>query len=447
MASAAALLSLQDVVGFGEDPTELFQLLEKLGEGSYGSVFKALHKPSGCVVAIKTIPVDGDLSALRKEIMILKDCRSPDIVAYYGSYFKDNELWLVMEYCSAGSISDLMKISKRTLTEEQIACVCLATLRGLEYLHGHKKIHRDVKAGNILVAQDGSTKLADFGVSAQLENTASKRNTVIGTPFWMAPEVIERSHYDGKADIWSLGITAIEMAEGEPPYAHIHPVRAMFVIQKNPAAGLTQRDRWSREFNAFVCRCLTVNPSLRPSAAELLSDPFLLRGHNKALLAEMVEQNLERISQYRARQHQSWISDSSLASSDGGVSLSESWQGSNISSMSSLNNNSILIGAGASHTGTIIEGKNDGTASSVVVNNDVGDERPAFLQFYRGGDSSSDDIPKEYRGVSIDQLRNQLLRLDQDMEAEIASIRTRFEQKKANISSIIDKKIRLEGRS
>ena len=140
-----------------------------------------------------------------------------------------------MEYCNPGSVSDIIKITKRTLNETEIASICQAVLRGLEYLHDTKKIHRDIKAGNILLDHLGNAKLADFGVSAQLINTYSKKNTLTGTPYWMSPEVLSNSEYNKKTDIWSLGITAIEMAEGDPPYAHINYMRAMFVIQKKPA--------------------------------------------------------------------------------------------------------------------------------------------------------------------------------------------------------------------
>jgi serine/threonine kinase 4 len=156
-------------------------------------------------------------------------------VRYFGSYLKDNDLWLIIEYCNAGSVADLIKSTNRTLNEFEIASILYAVLKGLEYLHDTKKIHRDIKAGNILLDNRGNAKLADFGVSAQLQHTYDKKGTLTGTPYWMSPEVLSNSEYNKKTDIWSLGITAIEMAEGEPPYSHINYVRAMFVIQKKPA--------------------------------------------------------------------------------------------------------------------------------------------------------------------------------------------------------------------
>uniref|UniRef100_A0A2K5UQY5 non-specific serine/threonine protein kinase n=1 Tax=Macaca fascicularis TaxID=9541 RepID=A0A2K5UQY5_MACFA len=212
-----------------KQPEEVFDVLEKLGEGSYGSVYKAIHKETGQIVAIKQVPVESDLQEIIKEISIMQQCDSPHVVKYYGSYFKNTDLWIVMEYCGAGSVSDIIRLRNKTLTEDEIATILQSTLKGLEYLHFMRKIHRDIKAGNILLNTEGHAKLADFGVAGQLTDTMAKRNTVIGTPFWMAPEVIQEIGYNCVADIWSLGITAIEMAEGKPPYADIHPMRHPFV--------------------------------------------------------------------------------------------------------------------------------------------------------------------------------------------------------------------------
>ena len=178
-----------------KQPDEVFDLLEKLGEGAYGCVFKAIYKEAGQVVAIKQVPVESDLQEIIKEIAIMQQCDSPYVVKYYGSYFKNTDLWIVMEYCGAGSVSDIIRLRRKTLTEEEIATVAKDTLKGLEYLHFMRKIHRDVKAGNILLNTDGHSKLADFGVAGQLTDTMAKRNTVIGTPFWMAPEVIQEIGY------------------------------------------------------------------------------------------------------------------------------------------------------------------------------------------------------------------------------------------------------------
>ncbi|GLH10026.1 Receptor-type guanylate cyclase Gyc76C [Gryllus bimaculatus] len=214
-------------------PEEVFDIICK----SYGSVYKALHKESGQVLAIKQVPVDTDLQEIIKEISIMQQCDSPWVI--------------VMEYCGAGSVSDIMRLRKKTLTEDEIATILCDTLKGLEYLHLRRKIHRDIKAGNILLNTEGHAKLADFGVAGQLTDTMAKRNTVIGTPFWMAPEVIQEIGYDCVADIWSLGITALEMAEGKPPYGDIHPMRAIFMIPTKPPPSFREPDQWSPEFIDF----------------------------------------------------------------------------------------------------------------------------------------------------------------------------------------------------
>ncbi|XP_069157320.1 serine/threonine-protein kinase 3 isoform X6 [Procambarus clarkii] len=286
-------------------PEEVFDIICKLGEGSYGSVYKALHKESGQVLAIKQVPIDTDLQEIIKEISIMQQCDSHHVVKYYGSYFKDSDLWIVMEYCGAGSVSDIMRLRKKTLTEEEIATVIYDTLRGLEYLHLRRKIHRDIKAGNILLNTQGHAKLADFGVAGQLSDTMAKRNTVIGTPFWMAPEVIQEIGYDCVADIWSLGITALEMAEGKPPYGDIHPMRAIFMIPTKPPPSFREPDQWQPEFIDFVSRCLVKNPEERATASELLQNQFIRGAQPSSILRNMLEEAMEiRESQNSNRQTQ-----------------------------------------------------------------------------------------------------------------------------------------------
>ncbi|XP_059480802.1 solute carrier organic anion transporter family member 74D-like [Neocloeon triangulifer] len=269
-------------------PEEVFDILCKLGEGSYGSVYKAVHKESEQVLAIKQVPVDTDLQEIIKEISIMQQCDSPYVVKYYGSYFKNTDLWIVMEYCGAGSVSDIMRLRKKTLSEEEISTIMSDTLKGLEYLHLRRKIHRDIKAGNILLNSEGHAKLADFGVAGQLTDTMAKRNTVIGTPFWMAPEVIQEIGYDCVADIWSLGITALEMAEGKPPYGDIHPMRAIFMIPTKPPPSFREPDRWTAEFIDFVSRCLIKNPEERASASELLQHEFINYPKQPNILTQLI---------------------------------------------------------------------------------------------------------------------------------------------------------------
>nr|CAA73555.1 Stress-responsive protein kinase (PRKSD) [Suberites domuncula] len=271
------------------EPEEVFDLLEKIGEGAYGAVYKAMHKESGQLLAIKQVPVDSDLQDIIKEISIMQQCDSQYVVKYYGSYFKNTDLWIVMEYCGAGSVSDIMRIINRPLREEEIAIVMQYALKGLEYLHFKRKIHRDIKAGNILLNLEGHAKLADFGVAGQLTDTMAKRNTVIGTPFWMAPEVIQEVGYDCLADIWSLGITALEIAEGKPPYADVHPMRAIFMIPTKPPPTLKDTDKFSNEFSDFISRCLVKNPEERMSATALLQHKFIKSAKPVAVLKELIQ--------------------------------------------------------------------------------------------------------------------------------------------------------------
>ncbi|VTJ86707.1 Hypothetical predicted protein, partial [Marmota monax] len=267
---------------------------------SYGSVFKAIHKESGQVVAIKQVPVESDLQEIIKEISIMQQCDSPYVVKYYGSYFKNTDLWIVMEYCGAGSVSDIIRLRNKTLTEDEIATILKSTLKGLEYLHFMRKIHRDIKAGNILLNTEGHAKLADFGVAGQLTDTMAKRNTVIGTPFWMAPEVIQEIGYNCVADIWSLGITSIEMAEGKPPYADIHPMRAIFMIPTNPPPTFRKPELWSDDFTDFVKKCLVKNPEQRATATQLLQMVICLQDEDELDSHTMVKTSSESVGTMRA---------------------------------------------------------------------------------------------------------------------------------------------------
>ncbi|KAL2917495.1 cyclin-dependent protein kinase [Polyrhizophydium stewartii] len=247
-------------------PTDAYEIQSRIGEGSYGKVFLAVHKQTHERVAIKVVNIEecgDDIDEIRNEIAVLSDLHSEWVTRYYGSFIRGTELWIVMEFCSGGSCRDLASVAftlpaHGVFDEQQVAVVVRGILCGLLYLHNLGKIHRDIKAANILLMETGQVKLADFGVSGQITATITKKNTFVGTPYWMAPEVILRSAYNAKADIWSLGITAWELAHGLPPHANIHPMRVLFMIPKNAPPQLGSR--FSDDFRDFVAKCLTHRP-------------------------------------------------------------------------------------------------------------------------------------------------------------------------------------------
>ncbi|XP_020583817.1 serine/threonine-protein kinase dst1 [Phalaenopsis equestris] len=277
----ASVSSVPDSVN-REDPTTKYELLHELGKGSYGAVYKARDLKTSELVAIKVISLtEGEegYDEIRGEIEMLQQCSHPNVVRYFGSYQGEEYLWIVMEYCGGGSVADLMSVTEEPLNETQIAYICREALKGLAYLHSIFKVHRDIKGGNILLTEQGEVKLGDFGVAAQLTRTMSKRNTFIGTPHWMAPEVIQESRYDGKVDVWALGVSAIEMAERLPPRSSVHPMRVLFMISREPAPMLEDKEKWSLLFHDFIAKCLTKDPRLRPPATEMLKHKFIERGH------------------------------------------------------------------------------------------------------------------------------------------------------------------------
>uniref|UniRef100_A0A3Q1ANA0 non-specific serine/threonine protein kinase n=1 Tax=Amphiprion ocellaris TaxID=80972 RepID=A0A3Q1ANA0_AMPOC len=313
MASDSPARSLDEIdLSALRDPAGIFELVELVGNGTYGQVYKGRHVKTGQLAAIKVMDVTGDEEEeIKAEINMLKKySHHRNIATYYGAFVKknppgmDDQLWLVMEFCGAGSVTDLIKNTKgNSLKEEWIAYVCREILRGLTHLHQHKVIHRDIKGQNVLLTENAEVKLVDFGVSAQLDRTVGRRNTFIGTPYWMAPEVIACDEnpdatYDFKSDLWSLGITAIEMAEGAPPLCDMHPMRALFLIPRNPAPRLKSK-KWSKKFQSFIESCLVKSHSQRPSTEQLLKHPFIRDLPNERQVRIQLKDHIDRTKKRR----------------------------------------------------------------------------------------------------------------------------------------------------
>ncbi|XP_003385366.1 PREDICTED: serine/threonine-protein kinase 3-like [Amphimedon queenslandica] len=440
-----------------KEPEDVFDLLEKIGEGAYGAVYKALHKESGQLLAIKQVPVDADLQDIIKEISIMQQCDSQYVVKYYGSYFKNTDLWIVMEYCGAGSVSDIMRIIERPLNEKEISVIVQYALKGLEYLHFKRKIHRDIKAGNILLNLDGHAKLADFGVAGQLTDTMAKRNTVIGTPFWMAPEVIQEVGYDCLADIWSMGITAIEMAEGRPPYAEVHPMRAIFMIPTKPPPTLKQADNFSNEFSDFISRCLVKSPEERPSATSLLQHRFVKGNKSIDIVKELVQLAMAKLEEEEEEEEEGDEDDEFVTASN--TMIQRGYPDSIIINEPTVSDLGTLV--------IVDDDEGDSTMKRVDTDKDSKEPyKPHFMHHFnkepdhnkkQGNKKNAHVGPqsiyayfpaipegtefKDYlKGLNDDELEEHMTLLDKRMDEELEALRKRYHQKRQPILQAIDAK-------
>ncbi|XP_062341445.1 serine/threonine-protein kinase 10 [Osmerus eperlanus] len=277
------------------NPNDIWEIIGELGDGAFGKVYKAKNKETGVLAAAKVIETkcEEELEEYIVEIDILAKCDHRFIVKLMDAFYHDNKLWIMIEFCAGGAVDATMLELDRGLMEPQIKVICRQMLEALVYLHSMKIIHRDLKAGNILLTLEGDIKLADFGVSAKNTKTLQRRDSFIGTPYWMAPEVVmcetmKDAPYDYKADIWSLGITLIEVAQIEPPHHELNPMRVLLKIAKSDPPTLEQPAKWSREFKDFLKKSLDKNPESRPTAAQLLEHPFISSVKTNRPLRELV---------------------------------------------------------------------------------------------------------------------------------------------------------------
>ena len=282
----------------GDDPRTLYEIGSIIGHGRSSTVYRATMRSTGSALAVKMIDMNGMEDTLRDvyhEVSILESTNHPRIVKYFGAYVESSTLWIVMEYCEAGTIENIFKKLNRGLREDEIACVAHHALQGLAYLHALPVLHRDVKCSNMLVTRGGELRLSDFGVSAELVSKLSQRDSFRGSISWMAPEVLREQLYDGRADIWSLGISLIEMAECSPPHITMHPMYCVMLDKEISRPGLSDPSKWSPGFLDFINACLQPSQEQRPTAEALLHHPWLQRGsHNQ--LKKLVNEYFHQVT-------------------------------------------------------------------------------------------------------------------------------------------------------
>merc|ERR1712137_1293605 len=283
-------ISLEDLIS-KEDASEVFTDSVKIGEGAAGEVFLATDTRTNERVAIKKMQLNEEsLPLIVTEVDIMRSSNHPNIVNYIDSFLVDDQLWVAMEFMGGGCLTEVLdQYPKVLMAEPQMAHVAKETLECLVYIHNLHRIHRDIKSDNLLLGSDGSVKVADFGYAAQLTQKQQKRNTVVGTPYWMAPELIRGYDYGPKVDVWSLGVMMIEMAEREPPYMDLPPLRALFLITTKEFPGLKEPEKWSTQFADFVGQCLRKDTSDRPEAFELLHHPFLRKACSPNDFVKLIE--------------------------------------------------------------------------------------------------------------------------------------------------------------
>ncbi|KAJ2722160.1 Protein kinase [Coemansia sp. Benny D115] len=278
-----------------DDPKVLYSKVKKIGQGASGNVYMARSIRSGELVAIKQMDLEKQpkKDLIINEILVMRESKHKNIVNFIDSFLHRGDLWVVMEYMEGGSLTDV--VTNNLMTEGQIATVCRETLEGLEHLHSKGVIHRDIKSDNVLLSMNGDIKLTDFGFCAQLTESMAKRTTMVGTPYWMSPEVVMRKEYGPKVDVWSLGIMAIEMVEGEPPYLNENPLRALYLIATTGTPKIQNPESLSPVFRDFLDQALEVSAEKRPNATELLRHPFLQKADPLRSLAPLIRAARESI--------------------------------------------------------------------------------------------------------------------------------------------------------